>query len=144
MNCLYDIEKPSNDPKDSKPDNDIDGIFPFSGDVIKHSVSKNYDSSNTDCDKSNIKDSDVPTAVTENEFVLSKYICGEYVIDLLMFDFRLNPNGRSKLLNKSLKTRSLIKLLKSWQPNHILQNKWLIHQFVKNYNAHIIKNTKNY
>ncbi|NP_001156160.1 uncharacterized protein LOC100163293 [Acyrthosiphon pisum] len=61
------IEKPSDGPKDSKPDNGTDSIIPSSGDVIKHSVNKNDDSSNTDCGKRNIDDCDVPTVITEND-----------------------------------------------------------------------------
>ncbi|XP_060857385.1 uncharacterized protein LOC132934961 [Metopolophium dirhodum] len=51
----------SNGPKDSKPDDVSDSISPFSGDV--NSVNKNDDGSTTDCGA----DSDVPTAVIDNE-----------------------------------------------------------------------------
>ncbi|XP_060858496.1 uncharacterized protein LOC132935877 [Metopolophium dirhodum] len=55
----------SNGPKDSKPDDDSDSNPPFSGYV--NSANKNDDGSNTVCGKSNFADSDVPTAVTNNE-----------------------------------------------------------------------------
>jgi len=125
-------------PKDSKKDDDSDNISPFSGHV--HSVNKNDNGSNTDCGESNIKDSDVPTAVTNDEkenarkiaafvekvihnemiqddkmewplcllvriYFIKIYLWGtsEHVIYFLMFDFRLNTNGRSKFLKKILK-----------------------------------------
>jgi len=58
------IEKLRNDPKDSKPDNSSDQIFPSSGDVSKHSINKNGEISNTDSGKGNIKDSNVSTLST--------------------------------------------------------------------------------
>jgi len=73
---LCTIEKLSNDPKDSKPDNGSDSISPLSGDVTKHSVNKNDDSSTTNCGKRNIDNCDAPTenAVTEEEIAHAQII----------------------------------------------------------------------
>jgi len=79
--CL--IEKPSNSPKGSKPDNGSDIIFPFSGNVIKHSVNKNDDSSNTNSGKRNINDSDVPTTVTENDEITNARKVAAFVRKIL-------------------------------------------------------------
>eukprot|EP00102_Acyrthosiphon_pisum_P019666 XP_016656876.1 PREDICTED: uncharacterized protein LOC100569711 isoform X2 [Acyrthosiphon pisum] len=54
-----------NGPKESRPDDDSDGISLLSGDV--NSVNKNDDGSNTDCGKSKIEDSDVPTTITDTD-----------------------------------------------------------------------------
>jgi len=77
------IEKPSNGPKGSKPDNGSDIIFPFSGNVIKHSVNKNDDSSNTNSGKRNINDSDVPTTVTENDEITNARKVAAFVRKIL-------------------------------------------------------------
>jgi len=81
------IEKLSNGLDDSKPDNDCDSIFPLSGDVIKYSVKKNCESSNTDCglitSKSNIKDSNVTTDITEIDDIANAKMLSAYVKEVL-------------------------------------------------------------
>lgn len=63
------VDKLRNDPKDSKPDNSSDRIFPSYCDVSKYSVNKHGDSLNTDTGKCNTKYNNVSTAITESDDV---------------------------------------------------------------------------
>ncbi|CAI6376977.1 unnamed protein product [Macrosiphum euphorbiae] len=80
---LCTIEKLSNDPKDSKPDNGSDSISPLSGDVTKHSVNENDDGSTTNCGKRNIDNCDAPTAVTENDEIANAKIISAFIRKVL-------------------------------------------------------------
>ncbi|XP_003242185.1 uncharacterized protein LOC100571315 [Acyrthosiphon pisum] len=88
-----------NGPEDSKSDDDSDSISSLSGD----SVSTNYDGSNTDCGKSDIEDSVVPTTITDkNEIENNKKIAA--FVKKVMYNEVLNKKSEWHLclLNRSV------------------------------------------